>query len=175
MTRNLLNNSSGKYLWPLHHQAIVWTNSDDDTYWQLDLEKQNSVEFKSKCNNFLSRNCIRNVSKISAILLRPFCLKLSCQAENPLCFLLQLNYTSVAVISVWMAKHQIVCIICNVFLQTECSKHLNWLSCCLYPDSKVHGANMGPCRPQTGPMLAPWTLLSGYTKQPCIVYIEISQ
>ena len=35
------------------------------------------------------------------------------------------------------------------------------------PDSKVHGANMGPtwvigsCRPQTGPMLAPWTLLSG--------------
>ena len=32
------------------------------------------------------------------------------------------------------------------------------------PDSKVHGANMGPpesCRPQMGPMLAPWTLLSG--------------
>ena len=31
------------------------------------------------------------------------------------------------------------------------------------PDSKVHGANMGPpgsCRPQIGPMLAPWTLLS---------------
>ena len=31
------------------------------------------------------------------------------------------------------------------------------------PDSKVHGANMGPpgsCRPQMGPMLAPWTLLS---------------
>ena len=38
-----------------------------------------------------------------------------------------------------------------------------------YPDSKVHGANMGPtwglpgsCRPQMGPVLAPWTLLSGY-------------
>ena len=34
----------------------------------------------------------------------------------------------------------------------------------LSPDSKVHGANMGPpgsCRPQMGPMLAPWTLLSG--------------
>ena len=33
-----------------------------------------------------------------------------------------------------------------------------------YPDSKVHGANMGPygsCRPQMGPMLAPWTFLSG--------------
>ena len=32
------------------------------------------------------------------------------------------------------------------------------------PDSKVHGANMGPLgssRPQMGPMLAPWTLLSG--------------
>ena len=37
-----------------------------------------------------------------------------------------------------------------------------------YPDSKVHGAIMGPtwgppgsCRPQMGPMMAPWTLLSG--------------
>ena len=35
-----------------------------------------------------------------------------------------------------------------------------------YPDSKVHGANMGPtwagsCRPQMGPILAPWILLSG--------------
>ena len=32
------------------------------------------------------------------------------------------------------------------------------------PDSKVHGANMGPpgsCRPQMGPMMAPRTLLSG--------------
>ena len=32
------------------------------------------------------------------------------------------------------------------------------------PDSKVHGANMGPIwadRAQVGPMLAPWTLLSG--------------
>ena len=30
------------------------------------------------------------------------------------------------------------------------------------PDRKVHGVNMGPlgsCRPQMGPMLAPWTLL----------------
>ena len=36
----------------------------------------------------------------------------------------------------------------------------------LYPDSKVHGANMGPtlgpCQSQIGPMLASWTLLSGY-------------
>ena len=33
-----------------------------------------------------------------------------------------------------------------------------------YPDSKVHGPTWGPpgsCRPQMGPMLAPWTLLSG--------------
>ena len=33
------------------------------------------------------------------------------------------------------------------------------------PDSKVHGANMGPTwvvsTPQMGPMLAPWTVLSG--------------
>ena len=32
------------------------------------------------------------------------------------------------------------------------------------PDSKVHGTNMGPpgsCQPQMGPMLAPWTWLSG--------------
>ena len=34
-----------------------------------------------------------------------------------------------------------------------------------YPDSKVHGANMGPSgadRTQVGPMLASWTLISGY-------------
>ena len=34
-----------------------------------------------------------------------------------------------------------------------------------YPDSKVHGQTWGPpgsCRPQMGPMLAPWTLLTGY-------------
>ena len=38
------------------------------------------------------------------------------------------------------------------------------------PDSKVHGANMRPpgsCRPQMGPMLAPWTLLSGPQFQWC--------
>ena len=32
------------------------------------------------------------------------------------------------------------------------------------PDSKVHGPTVGPsgsCQPQKGPMLAPWTLLSG--------------
>ena len=32
------------------------------------------------------------------------------------------------------------------------------------PDSKVHGPTRGPpgsCRPQIGPMLVPWTLLSG--------------
>ena len=50
------------------------------------------------------------------------------------------------------------------------------------PDSKVHGANMGPTR---GPMLAPWTLLSGkayfvltkdtlqlaFTGKLCVIYI----
>ena len=35
-----------------------------------------------------------------------------------------------------------------------------------YPDNKVHGANMGPIwgrQEPDGPMLAPWTLLSGIT------------
>ena len=37
-----------------------------------------------------------------------------------------------------------------------------------YPDSNVHGANKGPTwllSAPDGPILAPWTLLSGYTKQ----------
>ena len=29
------------------------------------------------------------------------------------------------------------------------------------PDSKVQGVNMGPTWAQMGPMLAPWTFLSG--------------
>ena len=33
--------------------------------------------------------------------------------------------------------------------------------CAGYPDNKVYGANMGPTWGQVGPMLAPWTLLSG--------------
>ena len=36
---------------------------------------------------------------------------------------------------------------------------------CNFPDSKVHGANMGPTwalSAPAGPMLAPWTLLSGF-------------
>ena len=50
--------------------------------------------------------------------------------------------------------------------------HVGWMAaftvnlwfCCNVPDSKVHGANMGPTwvlSAQMGPMLAPWTLLSG--------------
>ena len=38
------------------------------------------------------------------------------------------------------------------------------------PDSKVHGANMGPSeadRTQVGPMLAPWILLSGMVISAC--------
>ena len=38
--------------------------------------------------------------------------------------------------------------------------------CDTVPDSKFHGPTWGPpgsCRPQMGPMLAPWTLLSGVT------------
>ena len=45
------------------------------------------------------------------------------------------------------------------------------------PDSKVHGANMGPIwadRTQVGPMLASWTLLSGYCFRYVIVGVIIS-
>ena len=43
------------------------------------------------------------------------------------------------------------------------------------PDSKVHGANMGPSeadRTQVSPMLAPWTLLFGQrlTEDFCLFY-----
>ena len=40
----------------------------------------------------------------------------------------------------------------------KCGRPCNKMS---IPDIKVHGANVGPCRPQVGPMLATWTLLSG--------------
>ena len=46
------------------------------------------------------------------------------------------------------------------FIQQASSK--DWTL--IIPDNKVHGANMGPPgadRTQVGPMLAPWTLLSG--------------
>ena len=36
------------------------------------------------------------------------------------------------------------------------------------PDSKIHGGNMGPIwadKAHVGPMLAPWTLLSGVTSE----------
>ena len=43
----------------------------------------------------------------------------------------------------------------------DCGSSGNGL-CQTNPDSKVHGANMGPIwGRQVGPMLAPWTLLSG--------------
>ena len=41
-----------------------------------------------------------------------------------------------------------------------------------HPDSKVHGPTWGPSgadRTQVGPMLAPWTLLSGQCK-PCVYF-----
>ena len=49
-------------------------------------------------------------------------------------------------------------IVCNIHMLN------NEMSLISIPDSKVHGANMGPTwadRTQVGPMLAPWTLLSG--------------
>ena len=44
-----------------------------------------------------------------------------------------------------------------------------------YRDSNVHGANMGPIWGQQdlgGPMLAPWTLLSGYVWKRGISYVN---
>ena len=44
-----------------------------------------------------------------------------------------------------------------------------------FPDSKVHGAKMGPCWPQMGPMLAPWILLSGLCcPTPWLLYLHHS-
>ena len=46
-----------------------------------------------------------------------------------------------------------------------CVTRIYWVKPLKCPDSKVHGANMGPIwtdRTQVGPMLAPWTLLSGW-------------
>ena len=43
-----------------------------------------------------------------------------------------------------------------------------------FRDSKVHGANMGPTwvlSAQMGPMLAPWTLPSGFTFN---LYVDVS-
>ena len=42
------------------------------------------------------------------------------------------------------------------------------------PDSKVHGANMGPTwvlSPQMGPMFSPWTLISGIAFSSCITVL----
>ena len=66
------------------------------------------------------------------------------------------------------------CSIIRVYLQWRASKCLTedklssivdtkisapaWASITMNPDSKVHGAHMGP---QVAPILAPWTLLSG--------------
>ena len=51
----------------------------------------------------------------------------------------------------------------------------NWMPTTPWvPNSKVHGANMGPSgadRTQVGPMLTPWTLLSGVTCSDIICYI----
>ena len=63
---------------------------------------------------------------------------------------------------------------CNLFMKGCKSNFLRfcafWLCLyfhrkCLDPDSKVHGANMGPTRAQVGPMLAPWSMLSSSLTQ----------
>ena len=47
-----------------------------------------------------------------------------------------------------------------------CLVHAVWMTLNIILDNKVHGANMGPTwvlpAPDVAPMLAPWTLLSGY-------------
>ena len=48
----------------------------------------------------------------------------------------------------------------------------------MFPDSKVHGDNMGPTRvllAPGGPMLAPWTLLSGYWNSAVWVHSQWNQ
>ena len=64
-------------------------------------------------------------------------------------------------------KKIIICCHNTVGVITEVSLQSWWNALAAhhsFPDNKVHGANMGPpgsCRPQMGPMLAPWTLLWG--------------
>ena len=60
---------------------------------------------------------------------------------------------------------------CALYMTTPWRENDFLIACSLWapvpyssPDSKVHGANMGPIwgrQAQVGPMLAPWTLLSG--------------
>ena len=60
---------------------------------------------------------------------------------------------------------------CALYMTTPWRENDFLIACSLWapvpyssPDSKVHGANMGPIwgrQSQVGPMLAPWTLLSG--------------
>ena len=50
------------------------------------------------------------------------------------------------------------------FVKSHFHTYKQHTSFCCVPDSKVHGANIGPTwalSAQMGPMLAPWTLLSG--------------
>ena len=64
-----------------------------------------------------------------------------------------------------MTPHHLVKPILGVNLRVTCKKkHIHFHQLTGYPDSKFHGANMGPSgadRTQVGPMLASWTLLSG--------------
>ena len=59
-----------------------------------------------------------------------------------------------------------ICLVCPVLNGIILSKFTClFYRTILYLDSKVHGANMGPIwdwQDPGGPMLAPWTLLSGY-------------
>ena len=46
------------------------------------------------------------------------------------------------------------------------------------PDGKVHGANMGPTwvlSAPDGPMLAPWTLLSGELPYNKVIFVFVSE
>ena len=84
----------------------------------------------------------------------------------PLTYLLQWVYNEFQ----WCQKRAFVSQITHNW--TICSKaYSGWQqgkyqsSMSLHPDSKVHGANMGPTwvlSVPDGPMLAPWTLLSGW-------------
>ena len=59
----------------------------------------------------------------------------------------------------WFTAQRYVLFICTEYWQRWFIVNMN-----NDPDSKIYGANMGPpgsCRPQMGPMVAPWTLLSG--------------
>ena len=115
-------------------------------YCHLDSWEQISMKFKSEFYHFHSRKCIWNCRLPKW---RPFCPRgdelITCAS-----FACPANIT-------WHGAHY------TSTLYMRGRYHEKPLTINVFPDSKVHGANMGATwgRHQVGPMWPTWTLLSG--------------